>query len=73
MNDRERWNRTMHFQEVDHVPDTEFWYWDETIDVWHEQGLPPEINNARDKADFFFGLAVREWAPINNNFFPKRT
>ena len=51
MNARERFNRVMHFQPVDHVPDEEFGYWDETLQVWHMQGLPREIDdNGKAKA-----------------------
>ena len=70
MNDRERWNRVLHFEPVDHVPDVEFWYWEETISVWHEQGLPPEIDSPYGKADVYFGLTRREWWQGNNFFFP---
>ena len=45
MTPRERWIRTMRFQSVDHVPDEEFGYWDNTFTIWHSQGLPKEINN----------------------------
>ena len=31
MNSRERWLACMRFQPVDHVPDQEFGYWDETL------------------------------------------
>ena len=45
MTHRERWLNTLHFKPVDHVPDEEFGYWDETFTTWHPQGLPLEINN----------------------------
>jgi hypothetical protein len=37
---RERWLRTLRFQSVDHVPDEEFGYWTETLQVWRGQGVP---------------------------------
>lgn len=44
MTHRERWLNALHFQPVDHVPDEEFGYWAETFPVWHEAGLPTEID-----------------------------
>ena len=41
MNQRERFLRTFSFQKVDRVPDFEFGYWDETLLLWHKQGLEP--------------------------------
>lgn len=43
MNNRERFNATMHYQPRDRTPICDFGFWDETLVVWHEQGLPPEI------------------------------
>ena len=43
MTHRERWMRALHFEPVDHVPDEEFGYWDNTLAAWHQQGLPEEI------------------------------
>ena len=57
MTERERYYNTMHFLPVDHVPDHEFGWWGETFGVWHEQGLPKEIDS-NEKGDFFFGFEV---------------
>jgi uroporphyrinogen decarboxylase len=62
MNQRERWLAAMHFQPVDHVPDEEFGYWDETLDLWHAQGLP-EYVNTMDRGDIYFGFELRDFAP----------
>ncbi len=40
MTTRERFNKVFHWEKPDRVPDMEFGYWDKTIPVWHEQGLP---------------------------------
>ena len=69
MTHRERWLRTMHFQTVDHVPDEEFGYWDNTLTLWHEQGLPREIDTL-PKADLYFGFAPRGWVPVNQGLSP---
>ncbi len=71
---RERWLRTMHFQEVDHIPDEEFGYWDNTLTLWHEQGLPREITS-NWRADIYFGFAPRAMVPVRDGLLPgfKRT
>jgi uroporphyrinogen decarboxylase len=69
MTHRERWLNTLHFQPVDHVPDEEFGYWEETYAVWHEQGLPPEITN-EGQANQFFGFAPRVGVPVNVGLLP---
>ncbi|MFA5858868.1 MAG: uroporphyrinogen decarboxylase family protein [Elusimicrobiota bacterium] len=46
MNARERFNKVMHWQKADRVPNMDFGYWNETIPIWHTQGLPKEIKNA---------------------------
>lgn len=69
MNQRERWLAAMHFHSVDHVPDEEFGYWDETFPIWHAQGLP-EYVNSNERADVFFGFELREWAPCSVNMKP---
>ena len=65
MTPRERYVRTMHFQPVDHVPDEEFGWWDETFRVWHEQGLPKQISD-NGKGDFFFGFAMKAGIPTHD-------
>ncbi|HIE53093.1 MAG TPA: hypothetical protein EYP85_15180 [Armatimonadetes bacterium] len=69
MTDRERWVRTMHFQSVDHVPDEEFGYWDDTLRAWHQQGLPTWVTD-NAKADRFFGFARRETLPLHLGLLP---
>jgi uroporphyrinogen decarboxylase len=69
MTHRERWLRTMHFEPVDHVPDEEFGYWDNTLTQWHEQGLPREIDSLW-KADVYFGFAPRGWIPVDQGLLP---
>ncbi len=69
MTPRERYIRTMHFQPVDHVPDEEFGWWDELFPVWHEQGLPKEIDN-NWKGDFFFGFDTKTSVPTHHGLIP---
>ena len=69
MNERERWLRTYRYQGVDHVPDNEFGYWKETLEVWHRQGLPREITT-NGLADQYFGFGRRESAGVNLSLLP---
>jgi hypothetical protein len=54
MNDRERFTATMHYQPRDRAPICDFSFWDETLPIWHEQGLPSHVN--RSNSDVFFGM-----------------
>ncbi len=69
MTHRERWVRTLRFRPVDHVPDEEFGYWDNTLTLWHEQGLPTEIDS-NEKADLYFGFAPRRLIPVHQGLRP---
>jgi len=69
MNARERWVKCMHFQRVDHVPDEEFGYWDDTLRVWHEQGMSREVRSNED-ADAYFGFAERTYLPAHVEIAP---
>lgn len=54
MNHRQRFAATMHYQPRDRVPLFDFNYWDETLEVWHTQGLPAGVTKA--SIHEFFGL-----------------
>jgi uroporphyrinogen-III decarboxylase len=69
MNSRERWLACMRFEPVDHVPDFEFGYWDETFPLWHEQGMPKYVD-CNWKADHFFGLETYHYVPVNGGLIP---
>ena len=62
MNSRERWLACMRFQPVDHVPDEEFGYWNETFPKWHAQGLPEYVSD-NGRADVFFGFEGKMGGP----------
>jgi uroporphyrinogen decarboxylase len=55
LNDRERFYATMHYQPRDRAPICDFGYWDETLIVWHDQGLPRHVSAEGDRFfhDFF--------------------
>jgi len=46
MNDRERFGNTMHYRPVDRCPIRDFGFWQETLLVWKQYGLPPSIRAA---------------------------
>jgi len=54
MNPRQRFLATMRYQSRDRSPICDFSFWDETIDAWHEQGLPQSVN--RTNSDDYFGM-----------------
>ncbi len=57
MNDRERFKAIMHYQPHDRSPICDFGYWDETLVVWYNQGLPRHVVQTGDKFFHqFFGL-----------------
>jgi hypothetical protein len=54
MNERQRFQATLHYQPRDRSPICDFSFWDETLPIWHEQGLPREVN--RGNSDAYFGM-----------------
>jgi len=44
----------MHYERRDRAPICDFSFWDETLDVWYDQGLPRSI--VRSNADDYFGM-----------------
>jgi hypothetical protein len=48
MNHVERFRAVMNFQAVDRLPRWEWaMWWDQTIERWHREGLPPELHFSR--------------------------
>lgn len=54
MNDRQRFSATMHYQPRDRSPIWDFNFWDDTLPVWHTQGLPTWVD--RKTSDEYFGM-----------------
>jgi len=65
MNDRERFLATMNYQQRDRCPWWEMWYWSETIDRWHEQGLPQDVH-----LEQLFGVDRRENVGVSLGLVP---
>ena len=54
---RECFQRTMHYQTVDRIPNFEFGYWEETLGGWHTKGLPDWVVDEMT-AYRYFGIEV---------------
>jgi len=64
MTHRERFVKCMHFQPVDHIPDEEFGYWSENLNVWKQQGVPDNVTNL----EAYFKFAPRSGIGGNTGF-----
>jgi len=64
---KERFRRTMFFQDVALRPNFEFGYWAETLNCWHAQGLPKRIKNESSAYDYF---GIESWDIVNVNSSP---
>lgn len=49
----ERFMRAISFQSVDRIPCMDFGYWRTTIDNWHKQGLPAEVDSTEEVEQYF--------------------
>jgi len=68
MNDRERFSSIMHYRPVDRCPIRDFGFWDETLLVWKQYGLPQSVRGGTSEyglpgsvrgtisTDDFFGM-----------------
>ncbi len=72
MTTRERFNRVLHWQTPDRLPNVDFGYWDETIVLWHEQGLPPHVKTNEDVERYLGleGVEIIPWLPVHVGLFP---
>jgi uroporphyrinogen decarboxylase len=53
MNDRERFTAIMHYRPVDRCPIRDFGFWEETLLVWKQYGLPQSVPKETPTDDFF--------------------
>lgn len=73
MNTRERFHAIMNFKPFDRLPLVEWAvWWDQTIEKWHEQGLPCDLND-RYAICRHFDLDVykQDWFPVFRPDCPK--
>jgi uroporphyrinogen decarboxylase len=54
VNDRDRFNATMHYRAWDRSPLLDFGFWEETFVVWQRQGLPERVD--KRNSHLFFGM-----------------
>ncbi|MCP4644639.1 MAG: hypothetical protein GY851_29620 [bacterium] len=61
---RERFRRSMFFQDVPVRPNFEFGYWARTLELWRQQGLPDHVTDERSAYEYF---GIENWAmvPVN--------
>jgi len=71
LNRRERFLNIFRYKKVDHIPDVEFGYWEETLRRWHNEGLPRWVKD-NYTADIYFGFEAWYWhkVPIHIPFKP---
>jgi len=62
MNQRERFNRVMHFEPVDRAPNVEIGYWDHLPEAWCAQGVPAHIPWWPSEGDLQYSRNSRELA-----------
>jgi len=72
MTTRERFNKVMHWQEADRVPNMDFGYWDETVTIWHKQGLPAYVKTNQDIEQYLGleGAEIIPRLPVANGLYP---
>jgi uroporphyrinogen decarboxylase len=69
MNERKRFLATMQYQPRDRCPIWDFGFWDETLVLWHAQGLPDDVND-NWKAARFFGMDQDDGAGVEMDLLP---
>ncbi|OGS22005.1 MAG: hypothetical protein A2252_08285 [Elusimicrobia bacterium RIFOXYA2_FULL_39_19] len=73
MTQRERFLKTMNFEQVDRVPDMEFGYWEETIERWYGEGLNHRVGDEgfnQMESELYFSLEQHPTMPVRVNFTP---
>jgi uroporphyrinogen decarboxylase len=69
MTHRERFRRVMHYQAVDRVPHWEFGYLKETLERWHEEGLPRRYDDDQS-VEAYFGVDPIYMVPFREGPIP---
>jgi uroporphyrinogen decarboxylase len=64
---KERFRRTMFYQDVEVRPNFEFGYWEDTLKTWHSQGLPKDVVDEASAYDYF---GIEHWDMVNVNPSP---
>src|SRR5690242_463011 len=67
MNDRQRFNATMHYQPRDRSPLYDFNFWAETVPEWYKQGLPRKYDHRNVREYFGLDCSLAGGEPGNWN------
>jgi uroporphyrinogen decarboxylase len=69
---RDRFNKVMHWQKPERVPDMDFGYWEETLEAWRGQGLPSHILTSEDLERHLGleGIEIIPKVPVINGLHP---
>lgn len=72
MTERERFLRYMKFKPVDRIPLMEMGVWPETLERWHQEGLPKWVTCLRHLEDYLWldRSYNLNWLPINGEAYP---
>ena len=73
MTTRERLLAVFHGCRPDRLPNVEFGYWEETLSLWHREGLPTDINSDAAVEGYLGleGVTVFAELPVKNGLFPQ--
>jgi len=72
MNPRDRFLRCNRFQSVDHAPFVEIALWGQTIERWHAEGMPRDVDTYFYlNGNEYFGFERWGWIPINTLMVPE--
>lgn len=66
---KERFRRTFFYQDVPVRPNFEFGYWDRTLEVWREEGMPAWVVDEPTAYDYF-GIEDIRWLSVHPNPLP---
>jgi uroporphyrinogen decarboxylase len=64
---RELFNRIMHYEPVDRMPVLHWSGWPETLERWHNEGMPKGVN----ECEFFDAAEIGYGVGIDNGLFPR--
>jgi hypothetical protein len=72
MTTRERILSTFTGRKPDRLPNVEFGYWEETLTLWHDQGLPAHVGSDAAVEEYLNldGLTIFSEVPVRNGLFP---
>jgi uroporphyrinogen decarboxylase len=73
MTTRERVLAVFNGRRPDRLPNVEFGYWEETISLWHREGLPADVRSDAALEHYLGleGVTVFSELPVKNGLFPQ--